>query len=229
MTQSTMTKITTTTKTLADQQKKYCRIILTQDKLSWHRLVETTDGHLEYRMGAGKRNETTVRTFRTLIRSIVHTAKIHQLERIAIHLGPMGLPKIEEKGEEWFFRTLAENLSLAQYEFTHYKTKKNSEKKLEEILVCGINTKTQKDAFSTGLIIGEAANFTRDISNTSGDDMTPSLLAKAAEGALKDTAAAVMIHNRKAIVKLKMGLLEAVGKGATDPANLIVIEYWGAG
>jgi leucyl aminopeptidase len=224
-----MTKITTTTKTLADQQKKYCRIILTQDKLSWHRLVETTDGHLEYRMGAGKRNETTVRTFRTLIRSIVHTAKIHQLERIAIHLGPMGLPKIEEKGEEWFFRTLAENLSLAQYEFTHYKTKKNSEKKLEEILVCGINTKTQKDAFSTGLIIGEAANFTRDISNTSGDDMTPSLLAKAAEGALKDTAAAVMIHNRKAIVKLKMGLLEAVGKGATDPANLIVIEYWGAG
>lgn len=224
-----MTKITTTTKTLSDLPKKYCRIILTEDKLSWHRLVETTDGHLEYRMGAGKRKAATLRSFRTLVRTIVQTAKAHQLEHIAIYLGPMGLPKLEEKGEAWFFRTLAENLSLAQYEFTHYKTKKNSDKKLEEILVCGLSTKTQKEAFETGLIVGEAANFTRDIANTSGEDMTPSLLAKAAMSTLKGTKASVQVLDRKAILRLKMGLLEAVGKGANDGPNLIVIEYWGAG
>lgn len=223
-----MTKINLTNKTLADVPKKYCRIILTEDKLSWHRLVETVDGNLEYRMGAGKRKAATLRSFRTLVRTIVQTAKAHQLENIAIHLGPMGLPKLEEKGEAWFYRTFAENLSLAQYEFTHYKTKKNSDKKLEEITVCCLNTKTQKDAFAAGLIVGEAANFTRDIANTSGEDMTPSLLAKAAVTALKGTKATVTVLDRKAILKLKMGLLEAVGKGATDGPNLIVIEYWGA-
>lgn len=52
-----MTKITPTNKSLSDTPKKYCRVILTEDKPSWHRLVEADDGHLEYRMGAGKRKK----------------------------------------------------------------------------------------------------------------------------------------------------------------------------
>ncbi len=226
---SYMTKISTSNKTLNEVPKKYCRIVLTEDKPSWHRLVETKDGQLEYRMGAGKRKDATVRSFRTLVRSIVMAAKSHQLENIAIHLGPMGCPKLEEKGNEWFFRTLAENLQLAQYEFTKYKTKKKSVKQLKEILVCGVVAKAEKQSFSAGLTIGESANFTRDIANTTGEDLTPSKLAKAAQGALKGTKASVKVLDYKAIKKLKMGLLEAVGKGATDKPNMIVIEYWGAG
>lgn len=224
-----MTKISLTTKSLDKLPNKYCRIILTEDKPSWHRLVETKDGQLEYRMGAGKRKSATVRTYRTLIRSIVMTAKSHQLENIAIHMGPMGCPKLEEKGNEWFFRTLAENLQLAQYEFCKYKTSKKSEKGLKEILVSGVNTALEKKAFLSGLVIGESANVTRDIANTSGEDMTPSLLAKATQTALKGTKVSVKILDYKAIKKLKMGLLEAVGKGATDKPNMIVMEYWGAG
>lgn len=224
-----MTKITLTNKNLSEVPTKYCRIILTEDKSDWHRLVETKDGQLEYRMGAGKRKSATVRSYRTLIRSIVMTAKSHQLENIAIHLGPMGCPKLEEKGSEWFFRTLAENLQLAQYEFTKYKTKKSGAKELVEILVCGVSTPAEKRSFSAGLTIGEAANYTRDIANTSADHMTPSQLAKSAIEAVKGTKATVKILDRKAINKLKMGLLEAVGKGATDGPNLIVMEYWGAG
>ncbi|MCA9360788.1 leucyl aminopeptidase family protein [Candidatus Kaiserbacteria bacterium] len=224
-----MTKISLTNKTLTELPSKYCRIILTEDKANWHRLVETKDGQLEYRMGAGKRKSATARSYRTLVRSIVMAAKSHQLENIALHLGPMGCPSLEEKGNEWFFRTLAENLQLAQYEFNKYKTKKSTEKELGEILVCGVNTAAEKKAFSAGLTVGEAANYTRDIANTSGEDMTPSLLSKAAQTALRGTKAQVKILDRKAIKKLKMGLLEAVGKGANDGPNLIVIEYWGAG
>ena len=225
-----MTKIT-----LANQKdystvpKKYCRIILTEDTHNWHRLVECKDGTLEYRMGAGKRKNMTVRGYRTLVRSIVQTAKSHQLEQIVLHIGAMGCPKLEEKGEEWFYRTLAENLQLAQYEFTQYKTKKKTTKELKEILVCGDLSKSAANSFSAGLTVGESANVTRDIANTSGEDMTPSKLAAAAKTALKGSKAIVRVLGLTEIKKAKMGLLEAVGKGATDKPKFIIIEWWGAG
>jgi leucyl aminopeptidase len=224
-----MTKITTTNKTLADVAQKYCRIILTEDKPTWHRLVETTDGHLEYRMGAGKRKKATLRSFRTLVRTIVQTSKAHQLENIAIHLGAMGMPALEAMGTEWFFRTLGENLELAQYEFNKYKTGKQAEGGLQEILVCGVSAPAEKQSFSAGLTIGQSANLSRDIANTSGEDMTPSKLAAAAKEILHSTTATIKILDTKAIKAEKMGLLEAVGKGAVDGPNLIVVEYWGAG
>ena len=224
-----MINITSTAKLQNEVPKKYCKIILTEDKPNWHRLVETTDGGLEYRMGAGKRTEMTARSFRTLVRSIVQAAKSHQLENIAIHMGPMGCKQLEKLGDEWYFRTLAENLSLASYEYLKYKTKEKKEKQLKEILVCGLGDKQSKQAFEDGLTIAEAANFTRDIANASGDDMTPDNLAEAAKLAFKGTKATVKVLNEKEIVKQGMGLLHAVGKGADDAPRFIVIEYWGAG
>ncbi len=224
-----MPNITTSIKELNEAPKKYCKIILTEDAPSWHRLVETKDGGLEYRMGAGKRSETTARTFRTLVRSIVQAAKSHQLENIALHLGPMGCKQLETLGDEWCFRTLAENLSLASYEYRKYKTKPKKEKELKEILVCGLGEKKSKDAFEEGLTIAEAANLTRDVANATGDDMTPEALAEATRLTFKGTKATVKVFNEKEIVKMGMGLLHAVGKGADDAPRFIVIEYWGAG
>jgi len=225
-----MTKITLSNKKdYSTVPAKYCRIILTEDKPSWHRLVECADGTLEYRMGAGKRQKMTVRSYRTLVRSIVQAAKGHQLENIALHLGMMDCPALEAKGGEWFYRTLAENLQLAQYEFTKYKTKGKGTKELKEVLVCGELSAAEKRSFADGLIVGEGANLTRDIANTSGEDMTPSKLAKAAKDALKGTKATVKILSPAEIKKAKMGLLEVVGKGASDKPQFIIIEWWGAG
>lgn len=224
-----MPNITTTSKLLNEAPKKYCQIILTEDAPSWHRLVETADGGLEYRMGAGKRFEITPRTFRTLVRTIVQTAKAHQLESIALHLGAMGCPQLESMGNEWFFRTLAENLSLASYEYRKYKTKDKKERPLKEVLVCGLGDKKSKAAFEEGLTIAEAANITRDIANATGDDMTPEGLAEATRVVFKGTKATVKVLNEKEIVKQGMGLLHAVGKGADDAPRFIIVEYWGAG
>jgi len=224
-----MTKITTFTKQLSTIDKKYCRIILTQDKPSWHCLVETTEGILEYRMGVGKWKNIDRRTFRTLIRSIVQTAKAHRLGQIAIELDVQAFPQLEEFGSQWLFRTLGENLELAQYEFTKYKTKDTSKTQLKEIVVCGTLSAAEKAAFKAGLIVGESANITRDIANTSGEDMTPSKLATATKEALAGTKATVKVLGSAEIKKAKMGLLEAVGKGATDKPQFIIIEWWGSG
>ncbi len=224
-----MTKISLSSNKVTTLPKKYCRIILSENNKTWHRLVQTTDGILEYHLGVGKFKSINRRTFRTLIRNVVQTAKGHQLENIVLELNPADFLKLTKFGNEWFYRTVAENFELAQYEFIHYKTKKSKVPNLKEILVCSSVTTSSKKAFAAGLIVGESANFTRDIANTSGDDMTPSTLAKAAVAKLKNTKASVKVLDFKAIKKLKMGLLEAVGKGAPDEPKFIVIEYWGAG
>ena len=224
-----MTKITTSPKSLSEAPIKYCKIILTEDAPSWHRLVETKDGRLEYRMGAGKWSEVTQRTFRTLIRTIVQTAKAHQLEYVAVQLSNSPFPKLRENGDEWVVRTMAENLLLASYEFTHYKTKLKKEKQLQEILVCGGFSSAHKQAFNEGLIIAAAANTTRDIANTTAEDMTPHKLALATKNIFKSTTVSVRVLDEKEIQVQKMGLLHAVGKGADDRERFIIIEYWGAG
>ncbi len=220
-------KISATSKSLTEVSNKYCRVILTEDKPSSHRLVETKDGHLEYRMGWGKKNEVTARTFRTLVRTIVQTAKSHQIEHLAICLELTGYQKLETYGEQWFYQTLGENISLASYEFNKYKTKKKQVLELKEVLVCGLTGKN-KTAFQKGLTVAESVNLTRDIANTAGEDMQPSNLAKAAQKAMVGTNAKVRVLDYKTIKKLKMGLLEAVGKGAEDAPKLIIIEYRGA-
>ncbi len=222
-----MTSISHTSKAITAATKNICRIVLSDEPTSWHRLVETTSGELEYHLGAGKKAEFTMRTFRTLVRTIVHTAKSHQLEQIALEMNIEDFPSLKPNGEAWFYQTLAENLSLASYEFTRYKTKEKNTKPLKSILVCGLTEKTQRAAFEEGLTIAEATNLTRDIANATGEDMTPARLAEATKMTFKGTKATVTVFDEKEIKKRGMGLLHAVGKGADDAPRFIVIEYWG--
>ena len=117
-----MTKISVTKQRIGKVPKKYVRLAITEDASHWHRLVETKDGQLEYRMGAGKWKDMTPRTFISFVRSIVQAAKSHQIEFLATELPKF--PKVTKAyGKEWVMSTLTENLSLAAYEFTRYKTK----------------------------------------------------------------------------------------------------------
>lgn len=124
--------------------------------------------------------------------------------------------------------TIAENFLMASYEFRRYKSEKPKTKTLQEILICGGLNKTAKDGLARGIVVGEATNLTRDIANTSGADMVPADLATAAKAAVAGTKAKVTVLDHKKIKALKMGLLEAVGKGADDKPCFIVMEYFGA-
>lgn len=222
------TKISFSSKSITTRSKKICAVVLTEEKSSWHRLVEKADGTLEYRFGAGKWSAITPRAFRTLVRSIVMNAKGHQLDSIALELSPEAFKKLTPYGDTWFWRTLTENLTLASYEFTHYKSK-SPKPTLQEITLYGVVSKTAKTAASEGLIAAEAVNSARTIANTTGEDMNPSGLVAAAQKLAQGTGVKVTVHNKTKIKQLKMGLLSGVGKGASDGPYLIVMEYFGSG
>ncbi|MBY0538147.1 leucyl aminopeptidase [Patescibacteria group bacterium] len=223
------TKITLSAKDVATLDTKYTRIVVTEESLGHHRFVETADGHTEYRQGAGKWSEVTPRTFRTLVRSLVQSLKSHKVEFASIALNYTDFPKLQQYDEAWFTSTIAENLALAAYDYTVYKSKKDEKHTLKEIVILNQNSAGAKAGFARGCVVAHYTNSARDIANTHGDDLTPKALAAAAKKLATGTKVTVKILGLTEIKKLKMNLVEAVGKGSHNEPQFIVMEYWGKG
>lgn len=224
-----MLKITLSPKTSNELPKKYCRLILTEDDVTEHRLVEDVDGQLEYRMGIGKWNKIVVRSFRMLLRTIVQVTKAHKIEELAIDYSALRFSKLELMGEAWLASTIAENILLADYEFKTYKTKNDRNKSLKEIIICGDLSNEAKSGFKRGLVLGEYVNKAREIANTPACDMTPTQLGNEAVLLGKEGKFTVKVLGEKELKVLKMGALLAVGQGTKSETKLIIAEYWGAG
>lgn len=224
-----MTKISVTKQNISSAPKKYVRLVITEDARDWHRLVETKNGGLEYRMGAGKWKEMTPRKFISFVRSIVQAAQSHKIEHLAVQLQNSPFPKLDVYGEAWTVSTIVENIQLARYEYGVYKTKKGTGKKLQEVLLCGGLNAEAKKGFNRGKILAECVNKSRDISNTPGADLTPNALANEAKNFAKSTKVQVKVMDEKAIKKEGLHALWAVGKGADDMPRFIMMEYWGLG
>lgn len=221
--------ITLTTKNLSTIPPRYCRITLTEESPASHRFVEAADGTTTYRLGVGKWSEVTPRTFRSLIRSIIQAAKGHQIERIVLDLTASHFPQLQTQRTEWLVSTVIENLLLASYDFTTYKTKKKEYTGLKDILIVSEESPAVQAGYERGLIVGTLTNAARDIANTHGDDLTPKALAKKAKELAKGTGVAVSVLGKKDIITEQLNLLHAVGKGSHHEPQLIVMEYYGAG
>jgi leucyl aminopeptidase len=224
-----MLKIITTQKPLTESAGKYCRLILTEEPASSHRFIENKDGLLEYKMGVGKWKEIDARTFRNLMRGIIQAAKIHKIEFLAVDYSILSFPKLALYNEEWLASTIVENLLLANYEFSKYKTKGESKKNLKEVLICGVSSSEAKKGISRGLVLGEYINKARDIANTPACDMSPTEFGISAKTLAIGTKMEVKVLGEKEIKKLKMGALFAVGQGTKSETKFIIAEYWGAG
>lgn len=222
-----MTKIKTTTKSIDSLPKKYTRVVATNDTAGTNRFVERSDGAYEYRVSTGTRT-LTLRTFQTFVRSIVHDAKRHKIEHLAVSFKTAAFPLPEKCTPVEAASLFMENLHLASYDFLKYKTTKQRSM-LKEITVCIEDKKDVAAAFKRGEIVGACTNLTRDIANTTAEEMTPTALGAAAKHAIRGTKATVTVLGEKELKKLKMGALLAVGQGTQSETKLIVMEYWGAG
>lgn len=218
----------TTTKDRDQASKAHTRIALSETQVT--KFVEHADGTTGLSIGAGgKFADITPRTFRTLCRNIIRTSRAHKLEKIALQIDDFLLQHLEEAySEEWIASTLAENVLLANYEFTTYKSEKQSYD-LKEVLLCGSHSPATKRGIARGSTVAEYTNLCRDIANTPGGEMTPALLAKRAQEAVQGTRAKVTIFDKKRIEKEKMGALLAVAQGSKYGPRFIIMEYRGAG
>lgn len=220
-----MTKLRITNKPISAAPKKYVRVVLTED-VHMRRFVEGRGGRLEMRVGGGKWKSLTNRTFITLVRTIINEANCQKIEYLAIELDSGAFPKLKPYGAEWVMQTLAENVLLAAYAFTKYKTKKQK-KSLKEVLVCGVSNAGGRAALQKGEVVARGVNAARDIANTTAEDMSPTTLGESAKRLARGTKVKVTVFGEKELTKLRMGALLAVGQGTHSETRLIVLEYQG--
>lgn len=213
--------------TFSEPKKDAARIVFVEGDTI--RTVEKVDGETELQIGAGKLAEAGPREMLKLVRKGVRVAREQKLASVCLDISRHPIPGSEGIEDAELGRLIAENLIMADYEFTKYKSKKSDEYVgVEHCTLCGTTEALQKGV-AVGSLIGEALNECRDLANTPAGDMTPRVLAEGAARLVKGTDATVTVLGKKEIEKLNMGLVLGVSQGSSEEPKFIIAEYWGAG
>lgn len=197
--------------------KEFVRVSFTEQSKDTKRLIQR-NGIEILEIGAGKVEEMTVRKLRILYRSVVTTAKINKIKKIAV--------QCDEFQKFYDPQLAAENFEMANFDFNIFKTKpEEGWDAVEEILLyCKAGSAAEK-AVKKGQEIGRAVNACRTLANTPGGDMTPTLLAKAAKDAVRGLPVKVTTLGEKEMKKLGMGAVIGVAKGSTETPTFTIMEY----
>jgi leucyl aminopeptidase len=191
--------------------------------------IQTPDGKMSFVLGVPKDAKMTRRKLVIRSREIVRRTKNDGAKKIALDLKKLA-DMVPELSLEEVAEIVATNFEMANYDFTQYKAKpEDGWKLIDEVIFLGEYSTKVKEALRRGKIIGEEVNKTRSLSNTPGGAMTPTVLAKKAQEAVKGTKVKVKVLNKKEIEKLKMGALLGVAQGSVEQPKFIIMEYMGGG
>lgn len=207
-------------------QKNIPRIALKEDsKVAKFIYDEKKNATLE--IGIEKKKLITRRKLELLARKIVVFAKQHRIKTFALSLEDFSFPLIRISTPE-FSEILAKNFVLANYEFIRYKTPPpDGWNHVEEIVLLGPKNPAVEKAIWRAQIIANEVNNARILSNTPGGDMTPEILAHAAQDASKKLGIKTKILNEEEMKKLGMGGVLGVAQGSKEKPKFIILEYHG--
>jgi leucyl aminopeptidase len=186
------------------------------------------DGSTELRLGYGKEQALSRRKLILFWRKIVSVARQNKLKTVSLSWAELRALAHGEIDDGWMAATSALAFSMANYEFIKYKTPpENGFDSVDDIYITDAPA-ALASAFDAGLKIADEVNACRDLANTPGGDMTPTLLAEAAKAAAAGTSATVEVLSRADMEKLGMGAVLGIAKGSGEEPKFIVVEYWGA-
>jgi leucyl aminopeptidase len=120
----------------------------------------------------------------------------------------------------------AEGALLGLYDYSRYKKDKKKGKTFETLTILSNTSDKNRRELEWTRIVASAVSFARDLVNAPANDMTPTLLAKAALS-LKRKNLAVKVLEGKDARRLGMGSYLSVAKGSHEPPKFIVLEYKG--
>ncbi len=115
----------------------------------------------------------------------------------------------------------------SQFELDKYKTKDKNDKVVSGLVVCvdGAKPADLKKGIARGQVIGESMNFTRDLANEPPNILTPTEMAKRAQGMAKEVGLKCEVLDEARMTKMGMGSLMSVSHGSSQPAKMIVLRY----
>ena len=116
---------------------------------------------------------------------------------------------------------------MGLFEPDKYRTRDKEKREIKSatIVIEGADKKAVQRGADRGRIIGESANFTRDLANEPGRYLTPTILADRARQMAKEFGLGFDALDQKRMEKLGMGSLLGVSRGSDEPPRLIVLKY----
>lgn len=174
-------------------------------------------------VGLGKTAELTLEKLREAASIATQTLKSLPATSASIIL-----PKIPKTTAEETAQAICESLSLACYEFNHYKTGKKDKPKIEniEIIVSQKEKREAEKGLAFARILAGAVITARDLGNHPSNIATPSHLAEHALRIGKERKnIKIKILHKPEIKKERMGGLLAVSKGSDEEPKFIILEY----
>jgi leucyl aminopeptidase len=115
---------------------------------------------------------------------------------------------------------------LSLYQFKKYKKEDDNGKEIERFTLIGKPNPSLSDSLVWTVASSSAVNFARDLINAPSNDMTPTILAKAARS-LAGGRVEVKVLEKKDAERLGMGAYLSVARGSMEPPKFIVLKYSG--
>ncbi|MHA1378680.1 MAG: leucyl aminopeptidase [Candidatus Helarchaeota archaeon] len=175
-------------------------------------------------VGLGKKEEMNLEIIRQVSGIVVK--KIRNMGIQNYKIWPIGSDKTELKINE-IGQAIAEGTILGDYRILKHKTQELEDIKIIDSLsiVFKKNVKELKAGVKVGIIIAEATNFTRDLTNEPANVATPTYIAERALDAAMEARIDCKIYGEKEIEQLKMNSFLSVAKGSNKPCKLVVLDY----
>jgi leucyl aminopeptidase len=127
-------------------------------------------------------------------------------------------------------QVLTEGALLGLYTLKKYKTAAENEDKdnLRELSILASGSTTQRaleSGVQRGQILAEAVHLARDLSNSPGNEVNPSYLAKQAQEIATQTTLRCHVLDVDGIREHQMGCLLGVAQGSEQPPAFIILEH----
>ncbi len=127
-----------------------------------------------------------------------------------------------------FVPAVIDGVSLGQYQFRRYKTDDDEPVLVTDVaIVLAESDATVVDALEASALVCANSNWARDLANTPGADMTPTILSDICDELAKELSCKIDVIDEAGMRKKGMNALLAVSQGSPEPARLIVMSYEG--
>lgn len=180
-------------------------------------------------IGAGKAASLTPSRFRKFVMSAIKTIAGTAHADAILCFTDLSVPK---KDLFWNVKQTVIHAQEALYRFDVYKSKKEPQPALKNILIhveTSAKKKTAEKALQQALAIASGMTYCKNLANTPSNICTPTYLAhEAKQLSKKYKSIAVNVLDKKAMEKLKMGALLGVAQGSVEPPYLICVQYHGS-
>jgi len=176
-------------------------------------------------VGLGENKPLSGKNYKKALLAAVNSLKKPQIKSVVCCLAECD---VTDRDWQWKSRHIIEVFNDAAYQFTHTKSDKETESKLQKIAIAA--PETERALASSGLLQGKAVaegmDLTKYLGDLPGNICTPTYLAEQAIVLSKKYASLdVKVLEESDMASLGMGSFLSVSRGSRQPAKFITLSY----